>query len=322
MNLNIAFAGFRHSHIFDLYNRMAKHPEITLAGAWEADDATREQYAEKVNFNYAALEDILADEKVDVVAIGDYYANRGSIAIAALKAGKHVIADKPLCTSLEELDEIERLAKEKNLSVHCMFSMRYDKHVIAAKQLIESGKLGEIRQVYFGGQHPLNYGVRPMWYFEDGKHGGTINDIAIHGIDILKYAMNLRPVKVLASRCWNAYATEKPNFKDSAQFMVELENGAGVIADVSYAALKSQSLPTYWMFIIWGSKGMIKFSYKDEIEAFFEGEKEPQKIEGVATECDYFTDLIDELEGRKGLITTADVFTATRDTLTIQAAAE
>jgi len=323
MNLNIAFAGFRHGHIFDLYNRIARHDEIILKGAWENDAATREQYADKVEFNYASYEDILSDASVDVVAIGDYYAARGPLAIAALKAGKHVIADKPLCTSLEELDEIERLAKEKNLSVHCMFSMRYEKNVNAAKEIIESGKLGEIRQVYFGGQHPLNYGVRPMWYFEDGKHGGTINDIAIHGIDILKYAMNLRPAKVNCARTWNAFATEKPNFLDSAQFMLTLENGAGVISDVSYAALKSQSLPTYWMFIIWGSKGMLKFAYGTPVEAYYEGEKAPVIIEGEACTDDYFTDLIAELDGKNtGKINTADVFTSTRDTLIIQAAAD
>jgi len=322
MKLNVAFAGFRHGHIFDLYNKIEKHDEVSLAGAWEEDDATRESLKEKINFNYKTYDEILNDVSVNVVAIGDYYGKRGSLAIAALKAGKHVIADKPLCTSLEELDEIERLAKEKNLKVHCMFSMRYDANVNTAKAIIESGRLGEIRNIYFGGQHPLNYGVRPMWYFEEGKHNGTINDIAIHGIDAIKYTMGLRTTKVHSARCWNAYATEKPNFKDSAQFMAELENGAGVIADVSYAALSSMTLPTYWLFIIWGSKGMIKFAYNTDVEAFFEGAKEVEIIKCDAPKDDYFTDLLAELDGKAGLITTADVFTSTRDTLTIQAAAK
>ncbi len=322
MTLNIAFAGFRHGHIFDLYNRVSKHTDVNLIGAWENDAETRNSLDGKVDFNFSTYEEILADERVDIVAIGDYYGIRGKLVIEALKAGKHVITDKPLCTSLDELDEIERLASEKNLIVHCMFSMRYEANIVALKSLIESGKLGEITNVYFGGQHPLNYGVRPMWYFEDGKHGGTINDIAIHGIDIIKYAMNLRPTKILAARCWNKYATEAKNFKDSAQFMLELENGAGVIADVSYAAVSSQSLPTYWGFIVWGTKGMAKFSYGTNIDLYLEGEKQPQIVEGIKTESDYFTDMIAELEGKCGLNSTADVISASRDTLNIQMFAE
>ena len=323
MELNIAFAGFRHGHIFDLWNKVERHPEIRLAGAWEEDADTRAANAAKVDFNYPAYADLLADDKVDVVAIGDYYAKRGPLAIEALKAGKHVIADKPLCVSLAELDEIEKLSAEKKLAVHCMFSMRYGQDAAALRDLVGSGRLGEIRNVYFGGQHPLNYGVRPMWYFEDGKHGGTINDIAIHGIDYLAYTMGLRKKRILAARCWNAYALEKKNFKDSAQFMLELENGAGVIADVSYAALTSQPLPTYWMFIVWGSKGMVKFKAGDpELEVYFEGAKTPLYVHSKAPAADYFTELEAELEGRPGLITTAEVLRSTRDTLEIQAAAD
>ncbi len=321
MTLNIAFAGFRHGHIFDLYNRIQKHSDVNLIGAWENDEATRASLAGNVDFNYATYADILSDDRVNVVAIGDYYGIRGRLVIEALKAGKHIIADKPLCTSLEELDEIERLAAEKNLTVHCMFSMRYEPNIIALKSLIEGGTLGEITNVYFGGQHPLNYGSRPMWYFEDGKHGGTINDIAIHGIDILRYAMGLRPSKVLAARCWNKYATEVKSFKDSAQFMLELEGGAGVIADVSYAALTG-GLPTYWRFTVWGTKGMAQFSYGTDIELYLGSSKEPQIISGAPTDSDYFTDIIAELEGKRGLNSTAEVISATRDTLTIQAVAD
>ena len=74
------------------------------------------------------------------------------------------------CTSLEELDAIEALARERNLRVSCMFTMRFEKKIRALKALVESGALGEVNNVYFGGQHPLQYGRRPMWYFEKGRH--------------------------------------------------------------------------------------------------------------------------------------------------------
>lgn len=319
MELNIAFAGFRHGHIFDLYAKVQKHDNVHLLGAWENDAATRESLKDRVDFNYPTYEALLADDRVNVVGIGDYFGARGNLAIRALKAGKHVIVDKPLCTSLEELDEIEALAKEKRLSVHCMLSMRYDANPATLREIVRSGQLGEIRQVYFGGQHPLNYGSRASWYFEEGKQGGTINDIGIHGIDLLDYAMGLRLGEVLSARCWNAYAKECSFFNDSAQFMLKMDNGAGVIADVSYAALSSQSLPTYWLFMVWGEKGMCRFANSTpDVELFLEGAKQPMHVSAAAPAADYFTALEDELEGRRGILTTDETIRSTRAALTVQ----
>lgn len=114
--IKIAFAGFRHGHINTLYKLAEGNPDVEIVAAYEADADARST-AEKtlgVRFTHESYEDMLKDESIDVVAIGDYYGIRGSLAIAALKAGKHVYADKPLCTSLSELDEIEALARKRN----------------------------------------------------------------------------------------------------------------------------------------------------------------------------------------------------------------
>ena len=70
--------------------------------------------------------------------------------------------------------------------------MRYEDKVTSVRELLRSGALGEINNVYFGGQHPLQYGRRPAWYYErtesgESKHGGVINDLSIHGIDLVEY---------------------------------------------------------------------------------------------------------------------------------------
>jgi len=324
MDLHVAFAGYRHGHIFELWSKAEAHPEVHICGSWEEDAETRTACEQRgIVFNYKDFSDILADDNVNLVAIGDYYAKRGSLAIAALKAGKHVIADKPLCTSLEELAEIERLAKEKGLLVHSMFSLRYEKNTAVCRKLIQSGVLGEIRNVYFSGQHCLSYGSRPGWYFEEGKHGGTINDIAVHGIDLIRYVTDLELQDICGARCWNAYAVQVPHFKDSAQFMLTLNNKAGVIADVSYAAIASQVLPTYWQFIFWGEKGMMTFSYTSpDVTLYLEGEGEPQHIIGENVSYDYYTDILDELAGKSGCNTTEQTIASSRSTLMIQHAAD
>ena len=114
--MNIAFAGLRHDHIFVLANLVGQHPDFSLCGWWEADESARAavSFAEP---EYASYEALLADETVQAVAIGDYYGIRGQRVIQALKAGKHVICDKPVCTSLEELDEIEKLLDQTGLKL-------------------------------------------------------------------------------------------------------------------------------------------------------------------------------------------------------------
>ncbi len=325
--MKIAIIGCRHGHIFSLYNLMKQNPRVEFVGAYEADAATREA-AEKnigLTFPYASREELLADESIDAVAIGDYYAARGGHAIAALRAGKHVIADKPLCTSLDELAEIERLSKEKGLSVGMMLDLRYHKNILTAKKIIEEGTLGDIHNIQFGGQHPLQYGTRAGWYFEEGKHGGTINDIAIHGIDLLTYLTGQTLEKINAARCYNAYAKQEPAFLDCGQFMLTLSGGAGVLADVSYSAPNSMGYkyPYYWEFHIWGDKGMISFSVNTPtVTLCADGEKPPREIEpltAVGTTLDAF---LDEIEGKPTTTTTTEVIASSRATLLIQKAAD
>lgn len=325
--MNIAFAGLRHSHIFVLHDMAQQHPDFCVTGAWEANEAARTAAQEKgVDCRYASLEDLLADPAVEAVALGGCFAERGGVAIAALKAGKHVIADKPLCTSPEELDEIERLAAETGKTVSCMFTMRFEPVIIAVRELVKTGRLGEINNVSFGGQHPLQYGRRPAWYFEEGKHGGVINDIAIHGIDILDHAFGLRCAVINAARGWNRFAAEVPHFQDSGQLMFTAQNGAGVLGDVSYAIPDGVefALPYYWQFFVWGTGGMLEFSLGKNAAVFYEkGQKEPILLENRAPAADYLTDFLRVVRGETDVILPmADVFAATRATLLLQKKAD
>ena len=316
--MKIAFAGLRHGHIFALYDMARENPLYEITGAFEDDrDARQAAISRGVDCCYESYDALLADPAVEAVALGGCYGDRGGMAIRALQAGKHVIADKPLCTSLAELDTIEMLAKERGLLVSCMFTMRFEKKIRAVKALVESGALGEINNVYFGGQHPLQYGRRPMWYFEEGKHGGVINDIAIHGIDVLAYALGLSMDKILAARCWNKFATAQPGFEDSAQLMLTAQNGAGILADVSYAIPDGVEfgLPWYWQFYVWGTRGTIRFSLNEERSCYYlAGQKEPILLEETEVQGDYLTDFYRQ----SGALTMDAVLAATRTTLQIQ----
>jgi predicted dehydrogenase len=324
--IKLAFAGFRHGHINGLYKLAEKNPNVEIVAAFEADEEARSN-AQKtlgVNFTHNDYDEMLKDKNIDVVVVGDYFGIRGSRAISALKAGKHVYSDKPICTSLKELDEIERLAAEKNLKVGLMLDMRYNKFVQPVRRFIKEGKLGEVHNIFFSGQHPLLYGSRASWYFEAGKHGGTINDIAVHGIDMVEYLTGLSLKKVVGARCWNAYAKEAPIFEDCGQFMVELTNGAGLMADVSYSAPNSSGyvLPFYWRFTIWGEKGVMEFSNNSrDIIVALDGNPGTEIITAPDVDTgDCLSVFIDELAGKPTEIDTESIIKTSRATLIIQGA--
>jgi predicted dehydrogenase len=344
--MNIAFAGFRHNHIEALYHAAKKHADLTVVAAAEDDEATRtaliersnipttieesrraELIANQVELTHHTLDEILEQVDCDIVAIGDYYSRRGSIAIKALKAGKHVIADKPISTSLEELTEIEQLATANNLKVGCMFDLRDTPCSVGLKQLIDNGDLGTIQSVTFGGQHPLMIGSRAGWYFEPGKHGGTINDIAIHAIDLIPWLIGSDISEINAARCWNANAAEFPHFKDAAQMMLTLENGCGILGDVSYLVPDTIGYghQLYWRMTFWGTEGVAEVAYnQDHILLGKNGESTMRQVALPAgTPGNYLQAFLDDVNGTPQTeLNTAAVLKSSKISLDIQATAD
>ncbi len=329
-NIKMAFAGLRHPHIFSLYESAMRREDIKVAAVCEEDNEEREKIsaAGKVEITHDNIETMLSEVDCNVVAVGDYYGKRGEIVIKALSKGKHVISDKPICTDLEELDTIEKLCKERNLKVGCMLDMRDLPQFIGVRNIVREGTIGEVHAISFGGQHPLMIGTRPGWYFEPGRHGGTINDIAVHAIDIIPWITGLKFQSLNAARCWNAFAPDYPHFNDAAQLMATLENGCGVLGDVSYFMPDSQgySLDYYWRITLWGRKGVVETSYlADSISLALNGEKSPKKISLPDADQDgYLNSFINDVAGtpEKGVLTTESIMDVSKISLTIQKAGD
>lgn len=336
--MNLAFVGFKHRHTGAIYQEAMADPNITVLGAWEDTEEGR-ALADGLGlaFNYPTLESILDDPRVDAVCLGGSFGERGGEAIAALRAGKHVYADKPVCTSLAEIDEIEALASAKHLKVGCYLTLRFSQGIRNLREMIADGTLGEIGCINMTAQHPLQYGSRPMWYFAPGQHGGTINDIAIHGVDLVRFITGMGIKNVTAARTWNHFATEEPDFRDCGQFMAELDNGAGFMADVSYAAPASCgfSLETYWRMTFWGTRGVAEYKMKGAgtagidadsavlLQVALQGSKGFTPMELKSYNVTGLGEFVREINGETDLlINTEDVIRSSREVLTIQAAAD
>lgn len=330
MSIKLAFVGFRHAHIFDLYRRAQAMPEIEVVAACEEDESTRAALAREgmVTITHSEYGQMLADAACDAVAVGDYYACRGKQVLDALSAGKHVLSDKPLCTRLDELDQIEALATQQGLRVVCMLDMRDGAPAITARAMIRGGTIGEVHAISFGGQHPLLLGTRPDWYFEPGKHGGTINDIGVHALDALPWITGLEWDTIHAARCWNAFAPQYPHFEGAGQLMLTMENGAGVLGDVSYMMPDSSgyTLPFYWRMTFWGRKGVLELSStQGDIVLALDGESSVRHeplFDGDPG--GYLRAFLHDIAGATGQdeLCTADSLRVTRTALLVQRAAD
>lgn len=328
--MKLAFVGFRHAHIHLLYQHAQASPHIGIVGACEPDAATRHSLAQRgdMMITHENLDDLLAQTPCDAVAVGDYYGKRGELVLKLFAAGKHVIVDKPICTSLVELTAIEEQVRATGLKLGCMLDMRDAAQIIGMRSLIRSGLIGEIHAIAFGGQHPLLMGTRPSWYFEPGKHGGTLNDIAIHAVDALPWLTGLHFTAINAARTWNAFATDYPHFHDAAQVMLTMNNGCGVLGDVSYFMPNSMgySLPFYWRITCWGRKGVLETSLTaDHILVALDGEHEPRKEPlPPGNPAGYLHAFLHEIAGvsQEGELTTASVLQTVRMALLIQQTAD
>lgn len=322
----IVFAGFEHSHMFGIYKDISESDKFEIAGAWEHDGKVRKTAVEKgVVFTHTDFDSLLNDTDADTVAVGTHYGARGALVIKALEAGKNIIADKPLCTSSKELEKIRKLAEEKGLTVCIFLSLRQNPDILGAVTAIRNGVIGKVNNIVFEGEHPLNYGSRADWYFEDGRHGGVINDIAVHGIDLVRLMTGSNLKSVIAAREWNFFAKEVPNFKDSAQFMLKLESGAGVIADVSYSAPNAHGYehPSYWHFRVFGSEGMVDFGENIDGITLYPKEGEVTKLPAIEPERNPLDEFLAAVTGEiDGRVYTDNMLEATGQTLIIENSAE
>jgi predicted dehydrogenase len=325
-----AFAGFRHAHILDLLAGVEECPDTEAVACCEEDPGARAELAAKgrVTVTHTDFAKMLAEVECDVVVIGDYYGRRGALALAALRAGRHVLGDKPLCITLDEQAAIEKLAAEKGLLVGLQLDSRGYGAFRAAREIIRSGEIGEVCTIRIDGQHPLLPGTRPAWYFEPGKHGGTINDIGIHAFDLIPWLTGVDWKTVVAARSWNQKARHAPHFEDGAQVMAVLENGAGVMADFSYVAPDrlGYQLPHYWHLLIHGSAGLLETHlFAKEVTVIQDSSESPEVRPALENRPrGYLADFLNEMRGRKDLadLTSAQCLRASRLALEAQAAAK
>jgi len=233
---------------------------------------------------------------VDVSTPGDSHAE---IAIEAARAGKAVICEKPLANSVAEARRM-LAAVEKAGVVHMIcHNYRRAPAVMLARQLIEDGRLGEIR--HFRGTYLQDWIADPsfplVWRLEKDKAGsGALGDIGAHSIDLARFLVG--EISEVSGHL-ETFVRERPlpgnrrkrgrvTVDDAAMALVRFEGGAmGTIEATRFARGRKNRNS----FEINGSKGSLAFDLErmNELEVYFESD--PAGLRGfrriLVTEADH-----------------------------------
>ncbi len=125
---------------------------------------------------------VIEAEDVDLIVIATPNDSHHGLARQALRAGKHVVLEKPFTVNVAEAQELIQLAQERKLLLSVFHNRRWDGDFLTLRRCIESGMLGEINtcQVHIDRYRPE---VRKRWREEDLPGAGTLYDLGSHLID-------------------------------------------------------------------------------------------------------------------------------------------
>ncbi|NEE02226.1 Gfo/Idh/MocA family protein [Phytoactinopolyspora halotolerans] len=218
--IQLAVAGMAHPHVSYVFSELPHRPQVRLVAASDPDPANLARYADSLGDvpTYADHRELLDQHDVDVVAVNGVYVDRAGVVVDALRAGAHVLADKPLCTSLDQLSAIEDAAADSGRIVSVMFEKRGYPVTLAARRLLDAGTLGELALIASTGPHALRHGNRPPWFFTPA-YGGVLADLAAHDVDMVLALTGARDGYVVGATGKRAYP-QYPDFHDHASMLL------------------------------------------------------------------------------------------------------
>jgi predicted dehydrogenase len=203
---------------------------------------------------FTSLEEMLAMEDLDLVVNILPHNLHAPTTMQCLKAGKHVVQEKPFCITVAEANEMINLAHAKGLMLSLFHNRRWDGDYLTIRDLIEKGLIGEVFHIECG---QASYGHPGFWWRSDKTiSGGVMHDWGAHFID---WILNLVPAKItqvtgnFQKKVWNSVTNE-----DFGQVYIRFANGCS--ADYLISSICASSRPQ-WR--INGTRGAIERNWGD-----------------------------------------------------------
>jgi predicted dehydrogenase len=294
---------------------------VRIVALAEDDPALREEYGRRLGVTtYLDHHEMLARENLDAVGVVSVNGVRGRVVVDCLDAGVHVVADKPLCTTLSDLDLVESAWRRNGKHLSLLLDKRFYAPTLALRDLLAAGELGDLALAWASGPHRLRRATRPAWMFRHATYGGILNDLCIHDIDLLLWLTGARSgtVQGLAG---NLAHPDLPEFQDHGQVL--LRTDTGLLATLEAHWLSPDAAPYHgdYRLILTGTEGTAELRWAFNQLHLATHRRAPELVPlppAGSVPADFLDTL---LTGQQGVIRTEEILTATRVALLAQTTA-
>ena len=330
--MRFAAIGLDHRHIYDLAEGLIEAGAVCAGYSPQTTDPRVLEGFRKRLPNVPAVEDrdaLIHDPSIDFIVCCAVPCDRADITIAAMRAGKDVMVDKPGVISFDQLERVQRAVKETGRIWSVCFSERLITPVseVAAK-LVADGAIGRVIQTVGLGPHRFNRAIRPAWFFDPKQAGGILADIASHQIEQFLFYTGSTDAEIVTATIRKFGTADFPDFEDFGEVVVRNERASGYMRLDWFTP---DGLPTWGdgRFTILGTGGYIEMRKYVDVEGrpgtdhlFFADQKGTRYIDCSKEPVSYFKNFIADVRDRtETAMTQQHVFTTCRLALEAQAKA-
>ncbi len=236
-----------------------------VTGVFDPTPARHELAARSGLRTVERVEDLLSDPSVDAILIATPNNTHFELALQALNAGKHVMVEKPMTTTLEHARQLVDTAQQRKLVLSVFHNRRWDLDYLTVKRAIDERVFGRVFNLesrlgqWASCVGPAAQEWRPNWRNEAAFGGGGLLDWGSHFLDQLwQLMLPAKPLRVFAQLRGNVWTTD---CDDSARVLVDFENGATGIVEINTTT--TQPLPRWH---IDGTSGSASSPYSPEYD--------------------------------------------------------
>ena len=230
-SIRFSVIGINHGHIYGQVKLLVRAgAEFASFHAPEPDLAAKFAESFPQARPASGAREILEDESIQLIVTAGIPCERAPLGIMAMRYGKDFMTDKPGFTTLEQLAEARRVQAETGRIYSICFSERFEvPAAVRAGALVHSGAIGRVVQTVGLGPHRINPASRPAWFFQRGKYGGILADIASHQADQFLYYTGSACAHVVASQVANYKHPQHPELEDFGDMLLQGDGGTGYV---------------------------------------------------------------------------------------------
>lgn len=200
---------------------------VKIKGVYDIDERRLEIAKEQGHIVYSSKEELLADPDIDIVLVATTNETHADLAIEALRAGKHVICEKPVTMSSAELENIIAVAKECGKIFTVDQNRRVNRDFVNVWRTIDSGVIG--KPYVIESRVEGSRGMPEGWRCSKAQGGGMMFDWGVHLIDQM---MHMIPEKVTEVYC-KMYSINYSEVDDNFRLTMTFESGLTAHIEVS-----------------------------------------------------------------------------------------